>query len=123
MNDMPLITQEAPPTPEETAAKEWREKLPLQFRPVAERFGRELFEYCMTSGVMSHAFGEVLKYNNRNRHAMKALSVLQMQINALGSVYITLRGWTRENVEECRTDIERAALLDQPADQRIILPH
>ncbi len=109
-------------TPEALLA-EWIASLPPQFQPVAERHGRDLFQYCMTSGVMSHAVGEVIKYSNRNAQAMKAINVLITQINALGNVYIDLRGWTQTNVSECRTDIERAALLGQPQDQRIIVAH
>lgn len=91
----------------------WLEKLDLGTQVVARRYGRELTELVLVAGSCGHALGiiqQVLQ-KHQSRGGMTALQVVGGNLNALLTLTVISKGFSKELFESCREDLERAAML------------
>lgn len=113
MNNIPLTN--------EAIEADWIATLPENLREAGKRYGRELFSFAMTTGIVGSGFERLTKWAGRNKDIMSTLQVLATHVNQVSLLLIESKGWTVELLESCRKDIEDAA---GPVEQsRIILPH
>jgi hypothetical protein len=126
-------------TPEEA----FLASLPPELRPVAKRWGAELFEFCNTTGLIGgglHAlqgtFGLALQTiqgapskrpiaETVDRSAAREFAILEQLINTIAVQLAEAKGWPIADIRECQQDITRAVQLTSLGDQpsKLILPH
>ena len=107
---------EAPATPFLNEEAKWLETIRPEFRAAAERHGRPLFSLVMQLGAITHGLGIIAQQGRGNRAISQAVSVLQMNLEALAQTALLAAGKSTGDYAECRADIERvAALLDTGA--------
>lgn len=90
--------------------------LPEYFRPVAAKFGREMFSLVMNAGVAGQAASYALNDVN-------ALRLLITSYNQLSNAYVAQKGWKEEELAACNSAIQLAfAGQIQIAEKKLILP-
>lgn len=97
--------------------KLWLEALPPVLQINARRYGRALFTLVMSAGVSGAALGKVLSRNRGNREMHVAVQILQGQLSGLLERVLKAEGHTREQFENCRTDVERVGAIAMAAAQ------
>lgn len=88
---------------------------PDYFHPVIRQHGRELFDLVYAAGLAQHGV-QLLAGSTRDGEAHKHLRVLAQQFNVISQIATKLGGWSEEEVQACRKDLERAM------DAKIIVP-
>lgn len=140
MSEEPAVEQK---TPEELDAA-WREQLPPEFRPVAERYGRELFLFGFNTWVFAQA---QVRSGQIGQHMLKLMAdssvalrkqasgfhpVLQQDWMARGQAveYLAqqlaeLKGWEGSKVQEVQRDLTAAAQLAAAGKEagKLVLVH
>ena len=92
---------------------EWIATLPLELQGAAKIHGRAMLAFIVNAGNY-HAGVQVLVRRVRgNNELMLAIQAISSGVADLSMAYIAARGWTKEQLYECKADIERAALLTQ----------
>lgn len=122
----------------------WRATLAPEMQPVALRHGQKLFAACFTLGLVGEGLKMLQQGTMRavmtlqganarktaaevGQHLGQAGRIVADGFNYFASETIRLAGFTEAQLNECSTDIQRAAALrmagsDTPSGQ-IILPH
>ena len=89
----------------------WRQQLPPEMRPVAERHGRELFILAYNIGSVNEALRVLQRRCSGNRELEKAMYFIAQASNMMASDLMMLREHTPMKIAEVQRDIERAAAL------------
>ena len=93
------------------------EKVPEGFRPVAARWGRALYQICMSAG-MAQFILTTFAANVRHPQLTPMISNLAPIMDGLCRGALKGEGKTLKEFQECKTDLERVmALMD--AGQRL----
>lgn len=85
------------------------------FHPVVLAHGRELFDLVYAAGIAQHGV-QLLAGSTQSGEVHKHLRVIAQQFNVISQVATKLGGWSEEEVQACRKDLERAM------DAKIIVP-
>lgn len=115
---------ESPMTNLDEEAK-WRETLPIFFRPVAERHGKQMFVLAFSAGAISEALQLITRRNAGNREMLQALKALAENCNNITTYAMDHLSMDRVKLSEIQLDIVRAVELARPAANnggQIILP-
>ena len=80
------------------------------FRPVANKYGRDMFALVMNAGLCSQATEILmgLASKHHSQHSMHALGVLSNGFNEISSAYCKLQGWDAGMLAQCDRDIQLA---------------
>ena len=107
------------------------EQLNPALHPVARRWGKDLFLFCNTTGVlgasfvdMKGAFGLALQTisgapsklpiaKEVAERAARSMAMAENLTNELATSLAAARGWSLEDIRECQADIGRAVALTQ----------
>lgn len=76
-------------------------------RPVAAKYGREMFALVMNAGMASQA-AEVLAaqaQKRQSRATAHAVGVLSSAFNQVSNAYCKMHGWTEGELAQCDRDI------------------
>lgn len=117
-------------TPEQAALlleANWRETLPPEFRPVAERHGQIKFTLAYNIGSANEAIALLHRRCKNNAELNTAIQFLIRAMNMLAEYSLQYKGMDYLKLAEIQKDIEIAAQLSAATRQqeggRIILPH
>lgn len=110
-NDQPAESGRAANEQLEDADAAWLASLPPHLALIARRYGKELFQLVMTSGVCGAALGKIVSRNRGNREMHMAVGILQVQLSALVERIVQLTGEDRQRFLDCKLDIERVGAL------------
>ena len=90
--------------------------LPEYFRPIAAKYGREMFSLVMNAGIASQAAAHAMQ----DAHALRLLIT---SYNQLSNMYVQGKGWDERTLAECSSAIQLAfARQIQIATPELILP-
>ncbi|MFA6036384.1 MAG: hypothetical protein WC759_05530, partial [Candidatus Micrarchaeia archaeon] len=80
------------------------------FRPVAQRYGREMFALVMNAGMAGQAAAVLVEQvgKHHSRGGMHALGVLTQSFNQVSSAYCKMKGWTEGDLVQCDRDLQLA---------------
>jgi len=92
---------------------EWIASLPLELQGAAKTHGRAILAFVVNAGNYHAGIQTLVRRVQGNNELMGALRVISSGVADLSMAYIAARGWTKEQLDECKTDIKRAALLAQ----------
>lgn len=82
--------------------------LPETFRPVAKRFGREMFALVMNAGVARQAVEVLARGVGQHPQARQAIQTLAQAFNETSTAMVKLKGWKEEELLRCDAEIQRA---------------
>lgn len=82
--------------------------LPEYFRPVANRFGRPMFELVMGSGLAREAVGVLAQANQRVPALLNATGQLAQAYNTVSQMLVESEGWSAEMLGDCEREIKLA---------------
>lgn len=77
------------------------------FRPVAEKYGREMFALVFNAGIASQAAQVMaqLAEKHASRGGLHAIGMLSQSFNAVSNSYAKKMGWTEAELAQCDRDI------------------
>lgn len=86
------------------------EDIPAEFRPVAQKYGRELYSTVLAIGLSRQAAEKLYDFvaKHHSRHALIALQTLLDSYNGMSSGFVASRGWTEELLAQCDRDLQLA---------------
>lgn len=90
---------------------EWRKTLPLEFQPVAQRHGRELFALAYNIGAIREGLQTLGSSTKPNSPAMGLLNAIANGANQLTIMLLEAKQIPWEKVQEIQKDCEIAAQL------------
>lgn len=105
-------------TPEALKAegdRKWIEALPPVLRQIAERHGRELFEFVLNVNAINVALPAIQSQGRGNRKIEGMLQVLSGAVQNLSVLVFAAKGWTDKDFYECKTDLDRVAMIQEGA--------
>ena len=104
----------------------WLEKHPEHLRPIAKRYGKELYEFSLHVGTASELLNMISKHFDPRasfgRQGLKKVERLGAILNQLAINALTKQGWTLEQLHECQKDITTTVALAN-APSKIVLTH
>ena len=95
---------------ESSAAEVLNADLPLEFRDVATRYGRDLFMVVFNAGLASQATQVLATFagKHRSQHSTHAVGVLARAFNEISTAYCKQMGWNEGMLAQCDRDIQLA---------------
>lgn len=81
--------------------------IPEEFRPVAAKYGHQMFTLVYATGMCSQATQVLSTFaeKHKSRHALQAVTVLANAYNQISTAYAKQMGWTEGELTQCDQDI------------------
>lgn len=92
------------------AVEETNKDLDPIFRPVADKYGRDMFALVMNAGLCSQATQILtgLAAKHRSQHSLQAIGILSRGFNEISQAYCIMKGWDSAILAQCDRDIQLA---------------
>lgn len=87
------------------------EKFPPELRTIAQRFGPELLQFCLTVAGTNRAVDAMLALGERFVAAREPGLVLLNNMATLCELILEAKGWDMDQVTECIQDIGRVQAI------------
>lgn len=93
--------------------------IPEHFHPIIEKYGREVFDFIMCTGLISEATQVLIILTNKHqsRGGRTAVVIAADAYNKVASAYAEKMGWDQPHLAEVEREIQLAHRSTQPVVQ------
>lgn len=91
-----------------------------ELQPIAERYGRDLFDAALRLASLTAAVDQLLHRTRTSPHLHGLVNVIMAALGDLNSDLITAKGWHLNDLADCIAEIGKAG---REAGPRIEVPH